>query len=64
LGDIKLFNAVIGDRIKIKSAGWIINLEDAIGSIEFGASRVGNSLGPLWLSEWDQNHWYDQLKKI
>ena len=64
LGDIKLFNALIGDRIKIKSSGWIMNLEDAIGTVEFGASRIGNSIAPQWLAEWDENHWYDPIKKL
>lgn len=64
LGDIKLMNALIGDRIKIKSAGWIMNLEDAIGTVEFGATRVGNSEAPQWLKEWDENHWYDEIKKL
>jgi deoxyribose-phosphate aldolase len=58
LGDTKLFKAVVGDRIKIKSSGCILNIEDAIGSIEFGASRIGNNLGPQWLQEFDDNKWY------
>lgn len=57
LGDTRLFKSVVGDRIKIKSSGWIMNVEDAIGSIEFGASRVGNSRGPQWLAEFDQQLW-------
>ena len=60
LGDIKLFKAIVGNRIKIKSSGWIMNIEDAIGSIEFGASRVGNNLGPQWLKEFDENRWYER----
>jgi hypothetical protein len=28
--------------------------------IEFGASRVGNSLAPQWLEEFDRNYWYDR----
>ena len=64
LGDIKLFNAIVGDRIKIKSSGWIMNLEDAIGTVEFGATRVGNSIAPQWLSEWDENRWYDPIKRL
>ncbi len=64
LGDIKLMNALVGDRIKIKSAGWIMNLEDAVGTIEFGASRVGNSEAVQWLKEWDENHWYDPIKTL
>lgn len=64
LGDVKLLNAIVGDRIKVKAAGWIGNLEDAIGTIEFGASRIGNSIAPEWLSEWDENHWYDEVKHV
>jgi deoxyribose-phosphate aldolase len=60
LGDTRLLKSVVGDKIKIKSSGWIINVEDAIGSIEFGASRVGNSLGPQWLAEFNQQRWYDK----
>jgi deoxyribose-phosphate aldolase len=58
LGDTKLIKAIVGDRVKIKSSGWIINIEDAIGSIEFGASRIGNGCGPQWLQEFDENRWY------
>ncbi len=57
LGDTRLLQNVVGDKIKIKSSGWIMNVEDAIGSIEFGASRVGNSLGPQWLAEFDKQLW-------
>ena len=55
LGDTRLLKNVAGDKIRIKSSGWIMNVEDAIGSIEFGASRVGNSLGPQWLDEFDKS---------
>ncbi|MGA2069107.1 MAG: deoxyribose-phosphate aldolase [Thermoguttaceae bacterium] len=57
LGDTRLLQNVVGERIKIKSSGWIMNVEDAIGSIEFGASRVGNSLAPQWLEEFDKQLW-------
>ena len=57
LGDTRLLKNVVGDKIRIKSSGWIMNVEDAIGSIEFGASRVGNSLGPQWLDEFDRQLW-------
>ncbi len=64
LGDVKLLNALVGDRIQVKAAGWIGNLEDAIGTIEFGATRIGNSIAPQWLDEWEENHWYDPVKKL
>jgi len=59
LGDTKLIKSIVGDKVKIKSSGWINNIEDAIGSIEFGASRIGNSVAPRWIEEFDDNHWYD-----
>jgi deoxyribose-phosphate aldolase len=58
LGDVRLMKAVVGDRIKVKAAGWINNLEDAIGSIELGADRIGNSIAPEWLKEFDKQLWY------
>jgi deoxyribose-phosphate aldolase len=58
LGDVKLFKAVVGDKISIKASGWIVNIEDAIGSIEFGATRIGNSMAPQWLAEFEENLWY------
>jgi deoxyribose-phosphate aldolase len=57
LGDTRLLKNVVGDKIGIKSSGCIMNVEDAIGSIEFGASRVGNSLAPQWLDEFDKQLW-------
>lgn len=58
LGDVRLLTRVCGDRIKVKSAGWTVSIEDAIGCIEFGASRIGNGSGPQWMKEFDQNRWY------
>lgn len=57
LGDTRLLKNVVGDKVKIKSSGCILNVEDAIGSIEFGASRIGNNLGPQWLAEFDKQLW-------
>ncbi|MCL1854734.1 MAG: deoxyribose-phosphate aldolase [Clostridia bacterium] len=58
LGDVKLLAVTAAGRCKVKSSGWIMNIEDAIGSIEFGAERVGNSLAIQWLEEFDENVWY------
>ena len=60
LGDTKLLKAIVGDRVKIKSSGWMNTIENAIGSMEFSASRIGNSLGVKWLDEFDENRWYDR----
>ena len=59
LGDVKLLKAVAAGRCKVKASGWIMNIEDAIGCVEFGAERIGNSLALQWLDEFDQNRWYD-----
>jgi deoxyribose-phosphate aldolase len=64
LGDIKLMNAVVGKRIKIKSAGCIMNLEDALGTIAFGATRIGNDKAPKWLEEWDKECWSAEISGI
>ena len=58
LGDVRLLKAVAAGRCKVKAAGWIMNIEDAIGCVETGADRIGNSLGVQWLEEFDQNRWY------
>lgn len=58
LGDVKLLKAVAGDRCKVKAAGWIMTVEDAIGCAEFGAERIGNDHGIQWLNEFDENRWY------
>ncbi|MHB8064762.1 MAG: deoxyribose-phosphate aldolase [Ruminiclostridium sp.] len=64
VGDIKLMNSAVGDRIKIKSAGHIVNLEDAVGTIAFGASRVGNDMAVRWMQEWDDCRWSDEIKTL
>jgi deoxyribose-phosphate aldolase len=58
LGDIRLFKAVVGDRLLIKASGSVDNVEDAIGAIEFGANRVANNHAVRWLAEFDENRWY------
>ena len=41
--DIKLFKANVGENVKIKAAGGISSIEDAIKFIELGADRLGTS---------------------
>jgi len=43
LKDVKLIRAAIGDKIKIKVAGGIDTLDEAIGFIEAGVDRIGTS---------------------
>lgn len=64
LGDIKLMNSAVGNRIKIKSAGHIRNLEDALGTIALGATRIGNNMAVQWLKEWDDGRWFEDIKHI
>ena len=45
LDDIKLFAENVGPKVKIKAAGGIRTLDDAINFIEAGASRLGTSAG-------------------
>lgn len=43
--DVKLIKSVVGDRVKIKVAGGISTLDQALAVIRAGASRFGTSSG-------------------
>ncbi|PJE70315.1 deoxyribose-phosphate aldolase [Candidatus Shapirobacteria bacterium CG10_big_fil_rev_8_21_14_0_10_48_15] len=43
LEDVKLVRTVVGDKIKVKVAGGIHNLPQALAFIEAGADRIGTS---------------------
>ena len=58
--DIKLIKKVVGDRLKIKSAGGTNTLEDCIKVIEEGASRVGHVYIPMWLEEAGEDFWKEK----
>ncbi len=45
LEDVRLMKACVGDEIKIKAAGGVRTIEDALAFIEAGASRIGTSNG-------------------
>lgn len=43
--DVKLMKSCVGDEIKIKAAGGVRTVQDALAMIEAGASRIGTSKG-------------------
>lgn len=43
--DVRLMKRMVGDKIKVKAAGGIRSLQDALGMIEAGAERIGTSSG-------------------
>ena len=43
--DVKLMKDTVGDLVKVKAAGGIRSLEDALKMIEAGAERIGTSSG-------------------
>ncbi len=43
--DVKLMKECVGDKVKIKAAGGVRTVEDALKMIELGASRIGTSNG-------------------
>lgn len=51
LEDVKLMKSIVGDRIKIKAAGGIRDLDTALAFIEAGASRIGTSAGVKIIEE-------------
>lgn len=55
LEDIRLIKEAIGDKIKIKVAGGIDTLKEAIDFINGGAARIGTSHAVEIIEEWERN---------
>ena len=45
VADVALMKSIVGDNVKIKAAGGIRNIDDALALIEAGANRIGTSKG-------------------
>jgi len=43
--DVRLMKSMVGDAVKVKAAGGVRTLADAIAMIEAGAERIGTSAG-------------------
>jgi len=52
--DVKLMKECVGNEIKIKAAGGIRTIEDALTMIEAGASRIGTSQGVKIIEQYKQ----------
>jgi deoxyribose-phosphate aldolase len=51
LADVKLMKSMVGDAIKVKAAGGVRTLEDALAMIEAGVDRIGTSAGVTIVEE-------------
>jgi len=51
LHDVKLMKSIVGDKIKVKAAGGVRTLKDALEMIEAGAERIGTSAGVTIVEE-------------
>ncbi len=51
LEDVKRMKQIVGDKIKVKAAGGIRTLEDALAYVEAGVSRIGTSAGVQIIEE-------------
>ncbi len=45
LEDVRLMKSIVGSKIKVKAAGGIRTLEDALAMLDAGAERLGTSAG-------------------
>ena len=43
--DVKLMKSIVGDAVKVKAAGGVRTLDEALAMIEAGAQRIGTSAG-------------------
>ena len=49
--DVRLMKSMVGDAVKVKAAGGVRTLADAIAMIEAGAERIGTSAGVTIVEE-------------
>lgn len=49
--DVRLMKSMVGDAIKVKAAGGVRTLADALAMIEAGAERIGTSAGVTIVEE-------------
>ncbi len=54
IDDVKLMKSIVGDNVKVKAAGGVRNLKDALAMIEAGAERIGTSAGVTIIEELKQ----------
>lgn len=49
--DVRLMKSIVGDAVKVKAAGGVRTLDDALAMIEAGAERIGTSAGVSIIEE-------------
>ena len=49
--DVLLMKSEVGDAVKVKAAGGVRTLADALAMIEAGAERIGTSAGVKIIEE-------------
>lgn len=52
--DVRLMKSMVGDAVKVKAAGGVRTLDDALKMIEAGAERIGTSAGVKIVEELKQ----------
>ena len=52
--DVRLMKSIVGDKVKVKAAGGVRTLADALAMIEAGAERIGTSAGVKIVEELKQ----------
>ena len=50
--DVKLMKSIVGDKVKVKAAGGIRDLDTCLSMIDAGAERIGSSSGIPILEEY------------
>ena len=53
LEDVRLMKSIVKDNVKVKAAGGIRTLKDALAFVEAGAERIGTSAGVRIIEDWD-----------
>jgi len=56
LEDVKLMKQTVGDEVKVKAAGGIRSLDEALAFVEAGAQRIGTSKGVEIIEEYEKRY--------
>ena len=54
LEDVRLMKSLVGEDVKVKAAGGIRTLDDALAYVEAGASRIGTSNGVRIMESYEE----------
>ena len=60
IGDIRLIKRIVGDKMKIKAAADLKDINQAMAVIEEGADVIGENSGVRYMQDFDSQIWFEK----